>query len=132
MIIIAKGFVMQNRRQKFGQESESMAVRHLKKNGYKILEQNYRTKLGEIDIIAKDKGTLVFVEVKAKRSDRFGNPKEAVTPKKQRKISKVALYYLKATNQNHVKARFDVVAISSIQDNSIIEIVKNAFELAYT
>ncbi|MFC1811192.1 YraN family protein [Thermodesulfobacteriota bacterium] len=123
---------MATKRQQFGKESESMAVMHLKKNGYKILERNFRTKLGEIDIIAKDKGTLVFVEVKAKRSDRFGNPKEAVTPKKQRKISKVALQYLKATNQNHVKARFDVVAISLTQDNSIIEIVKNAFELAYT
>jgi putative endonuclease len=123
---------MQKRRQKFGKESESMAVMHLKKNGYKILEQNYRIKLGEIDIIAKDKGTLVFVEVKAKRSDRFGHPKEAVTPKKQRKISKVALHYLKATKQNHVKARFDVVAILLTRNSPSIEIVKNAFELAYT
>ncbi|MBW1841403.1 MAG: YraN family protein [Deltaproteobacteria bacterium] len=123
---------MPNQRQKFGKESETTAVKYLKKNGYKILERNYRTKLGEIDIIAKDRDALVFVEVKAKRSDRFGNPKEAVTPKKQRKISKVALHYLKATNQNHVKARFDVVAILSMEDNTSIEIVKNAFELAYT
>jgi putative endonuclease len=122
---------MQNRRQKFGQESESIAVSHLKKNGYKILERNYRSKLGEIDIIAKDKGTLVFVEVKAKRSDRFGNPKEAVTLKKQRKISQVALYYLNDTNQGRVKARFDVVAISSMEDRPSVEIIKNAFELAY-
>ena len=122
---------MLNRRQKFGKESESLAVLHLKKNGYKILEQNYRNKLGEIDIIAKEKGTLVFVEVKARRSDLFGNPKWAVTPKKQRKISMVALYYLKATKQIHVKARFDVISISSAQDNPRIEIVKNAFELAY-
>jgi putative endonuclease len=122
---------MLNRRQKFGKESESLAVKHLKKNGYKILEQNYRNKLGEIDIIAKEKGTLVFVEVKARRSDLFGNPKWAVTPKKQRKISMVALYYLKATKQTHAKARFDVISISSAQDNPRIEIVKNAFELAY-
>ncbi|MFC1488805.1 YraN family protein [Thermodesulfobacteriota bacterium] len=123
---------MVNRRQKFGQESESMAVRHLKKNGYKILEQNYRTKLGEIDIIAKDRDTLVFVEVKAKRTDLFGSPKEAVTHKKQVKISKVALLYLNATNQSNAKARFDVVAIISTEDSTSIEIVKNAFELAYT
>lgn len=122
---------MQNKRQQFGQESESIAVRHLKKNGYKILELNYRNKLGEIDIIAKDKKTLVFVEVKATRTSTFGNPKYAVTPKKQRQISKVALYYLKATKQNRVKARFDVVAIISSIDNPRIELIKNAFELAY-
>jgi len=122
---------MLNNRQQFGKESEFLAVRYLKKNGYKILEQNYRNKLGEIDIIAKEKGTLVFVEVKARKTHVFGNPKWAVTHKKQRKISMVALYYLKATKQTHVKARFDVVALSSKKDNPQIEIIKNAFELAY-
>jgi len=123
---------MVNKPQQFGKESESIAVRHLKMNGYKILEQNYRNKLGEIDIIAKDKDTLVFIEVKARKSGRFGNPKWAVTPKKQRKISMVALYYLKALKQHKVKARFDVVSILSAEKNPDIEIVKNAFELAYT
>jgi len=122
---------MLNKRQQFGKESESLAVRYLKKNGYKILEQNYRNKIGEIDIIAKEKGTLVFVEVKARKTHVFGNPKWAVTPKKQRKISMVALYYLKATKQTHVKARFDVIALSLAKDNPQIEIIKNAFELAY-
>lgn len=122
---------MLNTKHQFGKDSESIAVRYLKKNGYKILAQNYRNKIGEIDIIAKDKKTLVFVEVKAARTDSFGNPKWSVTPKKQRKISMVALYYLKATKQNKVKARFDVVAISSSQDNPRIELIKNAFELAY-
>ena len=122
---------MQNKRQQFGKESESIAVKHLKKNGYKILEQNYRNPLGEIDVIAKDKNTLVFVEVKARRSGGYGSPKWAVTPKKQRQISKVALYYLKAVKQKNVKARFDVVAISSFDDNPRIELIKNAFELAY-
>ena len=122
---------MLNKRQQFGKDSESLAARHLKKNGYKILEQNYRNKLGEIDIIAKEKGTLVFVEVKARKTHVFGSPKWAVTPKKQRKISMVALYYLKATNQTQVKARFDVVSLSMAKDNPQIEIIKNAFELAY-
>jgi putative endonuclease len=122
---------MLNKRQLFGKESEALAVRYLKKNGYKILEQNYRNKIGEIDIIAKEKGSLVFVEVKARKTHVFGNPKWAVTPKKQRKISMVALYYLKATKQIHVKARFDVVALSLAKDNPQIEIIKNAFELAY-
>jgi len=121
---------MLNKRQQFGKESESLAVGYLKKNGYKILEQNYRNKIGEIDIIAKEKGTLVFVEVKARKTHVFGNPKWAVTPKKQRKISMVALYYLKATKQTHVKARFDVIALSLAKDNPQIEIIKNALELA--
>ncbi|UCD32344.1 MAG: YraN family protein [Desulfobacterales bacterium] len=122
---------MENQRQKFGKESESIAVKHLRKQGYKILEQNYRTKMGEIDIIAKDKKTLVFIEVKARRSHLFGNPKWAITPKKQRQISKVALYYLKVTKQTKAKARFDVVTIRSFEEKPRIDIIKNAFELAY-
>lgn len=122
---------MLNKQQQFGRESESIAIKHLKRHGYKILEQNYRTKLGEIDIIAKDRESLVFVEVKARKSGRFGNPKWAVTLKKQRKISMVALYYLKVTRQSNAKARFDVVAISSAKESPQIEIIKNAFELAY-
>lgn len=120
-----------NQRQTFGRESESLAVKYLKKNGYKILEQNYRSKLGEIDIIAKDKKTLVFVEVKARRSDRYGSPKWAITPQKKRQVSKVALYYLKVTKQTMVKARFDVVTVRSLESKPQIEIIKNAFELAY-
>ena len=122
---------MQSRQQKFGESGESLAAWYLKKCGYKIVEQNYRTPLGEIDIIAKEKKTIVFVEVKSRRSIRYGNPKWAVTPKKQRKISMVALQYLKATRQTDARARFDVVAVISNRDEPQIEIVKNAFELAY-
>jgi len=122
---------MQNKRQQFGKKSENLAVWYLKKNGYKIIEQNYRTPLGEIDIIAKEKKTIVFVEVKSRQSIRYGNPKWAVTPKKQRKISMVALQYLKSTRQMDARARFDVVAVTSNHDQPQIEIVKNAFELAY-
>ena len=114
-------------RQQIGKKGEQRAVAYLKKNGYRILELNYRTRLGEIDIIAKDGKTIAFIEVKARRSSQFGNPKWAITPKKQRHMSMVALYYLKATRQNQEKARFDVVTIQSEK----IEIVKNAFELAY-
>ncbi|MFC1880032.1 YraN family protein [Thermodesulfobacteriota bacterium] len=122
---------MQNKRQQFGKKSESLAAWYLKKNGYKIIEQNYRTPLGEIDIIAKEKKTIVFVEVKSRQSIRYGNPKWAVTLQKQRKISMVALQYLKSTRQMDAKARFDVVAVTSNRDQPQIEIVKNAFELAY-
>jgi len=122
---------MRTKQQKFGESSENLAVWYLKQNGYKIIEQNYRNRLGEIDIIAREKKTIVFVEVKSRKSIRYGSPKWAVTPKKQRKISMVALYYLKSTQQIDAKARFDVVAITSNRDEPQIEIVKNAFDLAY-
>jgi putative endonuclease len=122
---------MPHQKQKFGQEGEALAARYLKKNGYRIIEKNYRTKLGEIDIIAKDKDTLVFVEVKSRRSWQFGNPKAAVTPRKQRKISMVALHYLKSTHRTNVSARFDVATVTITHDKPQIEIIKNAFDLAY-
>lgn len=122
---------MRTRQQKSGEKGEAIAVRQLKKNGYKIIETNYRMPLGEIDVIAKDKDTIVFVEVKARRSVHFGSPKGAVTTQKQKKISMVALYYLKATNQIAAKARFDVVAVNLNRDKPRVEIIKNAFELAY-
>jgi putative endonuclease len=122
---------MKNRRQQLGQQGEALAVRHLKKAGYKIIETNYRTPLGEIDIIAKDRDTIVFIEVKTRSSVHFGSPKWAVTPAKQRKISMVALAFLKATDQSTARARFDVVAVMSNRDAPQVEIIKNAFELAY-
>jgi putative endonuclease len=122
---------MLNLRQQYGAQSESLAARLLKQRGYTILETNYRTPLGEIDIIARDRDTIVFVEVKARRSLGFGGPKWAVTPKKQRKISMVALYYLKTTRQSQAKARFDVVAIRSLAEPPQVEIIRNAFDLLY-
>jgi putative endonuclease len=121
---------MQTQEQQFGKDSESMAEKYLREQGYKIIKRNYRTKFGEIDIIAKDKETIVFVEVKARRSKSY-NPKEAVTNSKKRKISMVASYYLKSTRQINARARFDVVSIGSGNNPEAVEIVKNAFELAY-
>jgi putative endonuclease len=122
---------MLNPSQKLGKRGESQAARQLKKQGYKIIQQNYRSRLGEIDIIAKDKKTLVFVEVKARSSSGYGHPKSAVTHAKQRKISITALGYLKETGQTRAKARFDVVTVLGAGPNPQIEVVKNAFELAY-
>ena len=122
---------MLNRQQQFGKRSERLAAEFLKRTGYRIIETNYRSKMGEIDIIAKEKGTIVFVEVKARSSSRFGSPKGAVTPAKQRKISMAALDYLKQSGQAGVSARFDVVAIDTAGGNTNIEVVKNAFALAY-
>lgn len=122
---------MLNRQQQFGKKSERLAAEFLDRMGYRIIETNYRSKLGEIDIIAREKGTLVFVEVKARNSSRFGSPKGAVTPAKQRKISMVALDYLKRSGQDGASARFDVVAIDTASGKTDIEVVKNAFALAY-
>ena len=118
-------------RHQLGESGESLAVKLLKKDGYKIIERNYRCKLGEIDIIAKDGDVLTFVEVKARRADEFEGPKSAVTPKKKRKISMVALHYLKETEQMDKKARFDVVAIRSFPEHPDAQIIKNAFDVAY-
>ena len=122
---------MLNRQQQFGKKSERLAAEYLRRKGYRIIETNYRSPMGEIDIIAKEKGTLVFVEVKARRSSRFGSPKGAVTPAKQRKISMAALDYLKRFGQDDTRARFDVVAIDIKAEKTDIEVVKNAFDLAY-
>jgi len=123
---------MRNRRQQFGDKGESIAVKQLKKEGYKILKRNYRTKLGEIDIIAEEGGVITFIEVKARKSEKYGTPRHAVTPAKQKKISMVALSYLKETNQFGKKARFDVVTINPGNGNSTVSLIKNAFDLAYT
>jgi putative endonuclease len=122
---------MVSRHIQFGQEGESIAARHLKKCGYKILEQNYRNKIGEIDLVARDGETIVFVEVKTRRSDHFGSPKWAVTFQKQRKISMVALSYLKEFRLSGRKARFDVVTVLENGKKPAVEVIKNAFELAY-
>ena len=87
------------------------AARLLKHMGYRIIEKNYRNAIGEIDIIARDGHSLVFVEVKARRSGRFGSAKGAITRKKQQQLSRTALLYLKESGQSEASARFDVVAI---------------------
>jgi putative endonuclease len=114
-----------------GQQGEEAAVHYLQERGYKILERNFRCRAGEVDIIAEEKGDLVFVEVKARSSKRFGDPAEAVTSKKQGQISKAALCYL--GDRHHGKAaRFDVVAVQ-FSGNRVakVEIIRDAFELAY-
>jgi putative endonuclease len=122
---------MLNSRQRFGQKAEDLAVRHLKRQGYKIVARNYRTKAGEIDIIAREGRTLVFIEVKGRQSLRYGSAKAAVTARKQHQVAKVALWYLKATDQMGVKARFDVVAVTRTDRTAAIEIVRNAFQLSH-
>lgn len=112
-----------------GKLGEDAAVDLLKKNGYKILVRNYKTKLGEIDIVAKDKDTVCFIEVKTRKSDRFGLPTEAILSSKQRQIAKAALIFLKENNLLEKRARFDVVSIMQAKNKPKLDLIKNAFEL---
>lgn len=109
---------------------EALAVKHLKARGCKILAQNYRARRGEIDIIARDGEFTVFVEVKTRRSLKFGVPQAAVTWQKQRQISKVALAYLQAQNRLDAPCRFDVIAIhlSAQLEVLTLEQIESAFE----
>lgn len=109
--------------------SEKKAREFLKAQGYKILRSNYKTKLGEVDIVAKDKDTFCFIEVKSRSSDRFGLGLEAVSGLKQKQISKAALSFLKENNLLDKKARFDVVSLDYSGSEEKITLVKDAFEL---
>ena len=104
-----------------GRAGEVKTAEFLTKKGYKILEKNYKTHLGEIDIIAQDKDTIVFVEVKTRADDFFGAPAEAVNSKKQEKYYKVATEYLVKAKKMQSSCRFDVVEIENGQINHIID-----------
>jgi putative endonuclease len=112
-----------------GKTGEETAVGLLKANGYKILKRNYKTKFAEIDIIARDKDTLCFIEVKTRHQDRFGTAAESVILPKQKKIYKAAAKFLKENNLFDHKARFDVVTITYAKDRLEPELIKNAFVL---
>ncbi|MEK7689110.1 MAG: YraN family protein [Deltaproteobacteria bacterium] len=112
-----------------GKKGESLAAEFLRKNGYRIVENNFRNRYGEIDIVAIEGKTVVFIEVKTKTNSKFGPPKMAVNLRKQRQLSKAALAYLTQKKLNNNPARFDVIGISMIEDKTEIELIKNAFEL---
>lgn len=120
---------MPNERIYLGKSGEELASDFLKKNGYQILVTNYKNKLGEIDIIAKDKETFTFIEVKTRVSNKWGEPGEAVTMAKQKQISKVAVSFLKERNLLDKKARFDVVSIIYSDNMPEVNLIKDAFEL---
>ena len=114
-----------------GRTGESAAAKFLERRGYRIVAYNYRTRLGEIDLIAEDRGTVVFIEVKARATDRFGGPGEAVTPAKQARIARLAQQFLTARRLGDRPCRFDAVLISGDDPSSQrIELVTAAFEIA--
>jgi len=117
-------------RQALGKDGEDLACDELRRRGYAILARRYRTRVGELDIVARDGETLVFVEVKARRTDRFGVPGEAVTWRKRRKLQTMAMDFLLRGRLFAVPCRFDVVAITFGQagERPRIEVFRAAFE----
>ena len=99
-------------RQRLGRASEDRAVAELRRRGYHILERNFRCALGELDIIARDGDTLVFVEVRARSHGRYGQASETVGPRKQRKLIQLATLYLASRDLAYDECRFDVVSIT--------------------
>ncbi len=109
---------------------ENIAATHLRTHGYQILAQNYRYQRGEIDLIALQGKRIVFVEVKTRRSLKFGLPQNAVTQQKQKQISKIALAYLQAENLLDAPCRFDVIAIHLSPKLEVLQFeqIENAFD----
>lgn len=116
-------------KKELGAKGEEIAEKYLTSCRYKILEKNYRCgRLGEIDIIASDRETIVFVEVKTRKTSEFGTPEESVNFRKQEKIKKLAYYYINRKRIKDVDVRFDVISIFIDKENNPeIKLIKNAF-----
>jgi putative endonuclease len=120
---------MPDERQLLGTEGERTAEKFLRQQRYTIVARNYRCAAGEIDLIALDHSTIVFVEVKTRTQPGFGSPLEAVDPRKQRQIQRAAQHYLAKNRLHDRNARFDVVGVWWEAGQPHCELVRNAFEM---
>jgi putative endonuclease len=112
-----------------GKQGEELACRELRRRGYSILARRFRTRFGEIDIIARDGASLVFVEVKTRRSTAYGTPAEAVTIRKQTKIGLMASEFLLRRGAPLVPCRFDVVAVAVADGKApVVDVIRGAFD----
>ena len=118
---------MPHARQQLGSEGESIACAELERLGYRIIERNYRIRNGEIDIVADDAGTVVFVEVKTKSSGDYGDPVEEVTPQKQQQIIAMGEYYATYCCPPNTPCRFDVVTVDLSGQPPKITLYQDAF-----
>ena len=118
-----------DRRQALGIRGEDLACEELKRLGYEVLDRRFRTRFGELDIVARDKRVIVFVEVRARSSCRFGSPFESVTSQKQRRICAMAETYLFVKRLVGAACRFDVVSVIEEQGRCKVELLKGAFDL---
>lgn len=116
------------KRRETGTLGENLACEFLGKNGYSIIEKNFRCPGGEVDIIAQQQDTLVFVEVRTKRSRRFGGPEESITPVKMERLRNIAAYYWQSHSNLTESWRIDVVAIQINNHGRVsrIELIENA------
>jgi putative endonuclease len=119
---------MTEARQHLGESGEEIACRELAARGYAILARRYRTRHGEIDIIARDGDTIVFVEVKLKTTGEFGGAAESVTPWKQRRVVAMAVDYLARNRLTDRPCRFDVVAIDIERGAPRVTVIPSAFD----
>ena len=118
------------KRLQFGGEGECTAIAFLKENGYRILEKNFRSKRGEIDVIAEQAGVIVFIEVKARSDHEFGHPFDVLTPTKQKKIIQTTQSFLVQKRIPDKSMRLDVVALTLDPPESWeIELLENAFQV---
>ena len=119
---------MVHKRRALGDKGEDLAVRHLKKRGYKVIERNYSCPYGEIDLMAREGDTLVFVEIKTRSSSDFGLPQDAVDHFKQQKLMQVAMAYMTGKQlPETIHTRFDVVAVRLNPDPET-ELIQDAFQ----
>jgi putative endonuclease len=120
-----------DRRKLFGQAGESAAEQYLRRKGYRIVARNLRSPVGELDLVAEDGQVLVFVEVKARRTDTFGGAIHAVHERKQKKLIQLAAQYLARHHIKNRLCRFDVVLLQGTDAAaSQIEHIQNAFEIS--
>jgi putative endonuclease len=126
---IRNWFAKRSHGKSLGERGEDAAATFLKRRGFRILARGLDSRLGELDIIAVDGRTIVFVEVKTRRSTDAGHPAEAIDPRKERRMTQAAMGYLKSKRLLNYAARFDVVAITWPEDarNPAIEHYQNAF-----
>ena len=136
MIVVASGArvaglpgIMTQARQNLGKAGEDLACRELERRGYAIVARRYRAHRGELDIIARDGATLVFVEVKAREDLRFGGGASAITALKRRRMARVALDYMARHHVVDGPCRFDVVSIHFEAGEPVFELFQNAFDV---
>ncbi len=110
-----------------GERGEDYASIFLKNSGYKIMKKNFRYKTGELDIIALEGETIVFVEVKTRSGSQFGEPEESIDNWKVNKIKKTAAYYLLINDFENIETRFDVISLRLLGDSMTINHIKDAF-----
>ncbi|MDH5516675.1 MAG: YraN family protein [Gammaproteobacteria bacterium] len=116
-----------NKKSQQGKLAENIACELLESHQLKLLQKNYHCRYGEIDLVMQDEETLVFVEVRFRKSAQFGGAVESIDQKKQNKIRTTAQHYLQKHNSKH-NARFDVITLSSLEDKNKINWIKYAFE----